>query len=214
MPIDAYKNFALSTLAAGINSAATSLSVQSGHGARFPAVPFNATIYNSTDYTNAAEAFHAGQAEIVRVTARATDNFSTILRGQEGTTAVNLNTAGKTYTILAALTEKFFSDISSSALTALTYSSTLGLAFADQHLRRSLSLTGNITFTGSGYADGREITLFVTGDTVTRTIAFPSGWRFFGSKPSDIAANKVAVLSLQCTTGAESGVRAAWSVEA
>jgi hypothetical protein len=86
--------------------------VQSGHGSRFPAVPFNATIYNSTDYTNAAEAFHAGQAEIVRVTAITTDTF-TITRAQEGTTAVNLNTGGKTYTIFAGLTAKFAGDIPS-----------------------------------------------------------------------------------------------------
>jgi hypothetical protein len=112
MPLDAYKNFALSTLAAGINSAATSLAVQSGHGSRFPAVPFNATIYNSTDYTNAAEAFHAGQAEIVRVTAITTDTF-TITRAQESTTAVNLNTGGKTYTIFAGLTAKFTGDLPS-----------------------------------------------------------------------------------------------------
>ncbi len=114
MPLDAYKNFALSTLTAGINSAATSLTVQSGHGARFPAVPFNATIYNSTDYTDAATAFHAGQAEIIRVTAKSGDSFSTILRGQEGTTALNLNTGGKTYTIFAGLTARMPDELSSS----------------------------------------------------------------------------------------------------
>jgi hypothetical protein len=106
MPLDAYKNFAAATLAAGINSSATSLSVASGQGARFPAVPFNATIYNATDYADAADAYHAGHSEIVRVTAISTDNL-TISRAQEGTSAVNLNSAGKTYRIVAGLTARF-----------------------------------------------------------------------------------------------------------
>lgn len=105
MPLDAYKNFAAATLAAGINSSATSLSVASGQGARFPAAPFNATIYNATDYADAADAYHAGHAEIVRVTAISTDTL-TITRAQESTTAVNLNTGGKTYRIVAGLSAK------------------------------------------------------------------------------------------------------------
>jgi hypothetical protein len=104
MALDDFKNFAVSTLTAGINSSATSLTVQSGQGARFATPSFNATIWQSTDYTSAYEAFWAGQAEIVRVTNISTDTF-TITRGQEGTTAVNLNTSGKTYSILGGVTD-------------------------------------------------------------------------------------------------------------
>jgi hypothetical protein len=84
--------------------------VASGQGARFPAVPFNATIYNATDYADAADAYHAGHAEVVRVTAISTDTL-TITRAQESTTAVNLNTGGKTYRIVAGLTAKILTDI-------------------------------------------------------------------------------------------------------
>ncbi len=58
-----YTNQATSTLAAGISNTDTTLSVQAGHGARFPSITgsdyFLATIDNGT-----------GSVEIVKVTAR------------------------------------------------------------------------------------------------------------------------------------------------
>jgi len=99
------------------------------------------------------------------------------------------------------------------ALSALTFASTLDLAFTEAPQRRSLALTGNITFTGSGYADKYRTKVFVAGDTVSRTLAFPSGWVFVGAKPTELAANKNAVFSLECTSGSESGVRCAWGVQ-
>lgn len=99
------------------------------------------------------------------------------------------------------------------ALSALTFASTLDLAFTDAFQRRSLAMTGNLTLTGSGYADKRKLQVFVAGDTVSRTLAFPSGWVFVGAKPTELAANKNAVFSLECTSGSESGVRCAWGVQ-
>lgn len=107
--MDARTNFAFGTLTAGIASGATSLSVGAGEGARFPAVPFNAVIWNKTDYASPAHAYHAGAAEIVRVTAIATDTL-TITRAQESTAAVNLNTGGKTYEIWAGPTVRYWDD--------------------------------------------------------------------------------------------------------
>lgn len=108
--MDARKNFAFGTLASGINSAATSLDVGSGEGARFPAVSFNAVIWQSTDYSHPAAAYHAGDAEIVRVTGISTDTL-TITRAQEGTSAVNLNTGGKTYQIWAGPTDGYWDQL-------------------------------------------------------------------------------------------------------
>jgi hypothetical protein len=83
MPV-LYTNNATSTLAAGIAAGATSITVQTGHGARFPSVSgsdyFYATLTNSAGTTN----------EVVRVTARATDAL-TVVRGQDGTTAAAWN---------------------------------------------------------------------------------------------------------------------------
>lgn len=84
---DALKAFAISTVATAPSPAAsgTSLVVAAGHGARFPATPFNATVCPAAatpDPTN---------AEIVRVTNISTDTL-TIEREQEGTSARTIGT--------------------------------------------------------------------------------------------------------------------------
>jgi len=105
--MDLFKNFAKSTLASGITSGATSLSVASGHGTRFPTVPFNAVLWNKTDFADPSD---DSNHEIVRVTAISTDTF-TITRGQEGTTGVAHNTGGKTYGIIVGLTAKSLAEL-------------------------------------------------------------------------------------------------------
>lgn len=90
------KNNAKSTLAAGITNVATSLSVQAGDGAKFPAAPFHVTLYASDPATG----------EIVKVTAKTTDTF-TITRAQEGTTAQAFNAGDKVELLVTA---KLFDD--------------------------------------------------------------------------------------------------------
>jgi len=76
-----FTNNATSTLASGINSSVTSLSVASGQGGLFPTLSgadvFYATISNT-----------AGAIEIVKVTGRSTDAL-TIVRGQDGTSGLS-----------------------------------------------------------------------------------------------------------------------------
>lgn len=98
--MDLAKNFAKGTLSTGYTSAATSVVLTGGHGARFPTVPFNAAWWNLTDYPDPSD---DPNVEIVRVTARSTDTL-TITRAQEGTTATNKNTVGKTYALMATFT--------------------------------------------------------------------------------------------------------------
>jgi hypothetical protein len=85
-----------STLGAGITAGATSLTVAAGDGAKFPTAPFNATIWNKTDYPDPSD---DPQAEDVRITTVVADTFR-VARGQKGTAAVAHNTAGKTYGII------------------------------------------------------------------------------------------------------------------
>lgn len=59
--------------------AVNTLTVAAGHGARFPAVPFNATVWPAGAQPT------VDNAEIIRVTARTTDTL-TFSRAQEGTT--------------------------------------------------------------------------------------------------------------------------------
>jgi hypothetical protein len=100
---DAHKNFAISAVAAAPSPATTgpSLDVRAGEGARFPATPFNATVWPANalpDPTN---------AEIVRV-ANITSDTLTISRAQEGTTARSVQ-AGDA--IAATVTAKALTDI-------------------------------------------------------------------------------------------------------
>lgn len=73
-----FTNNATSTLAADITNSATSLTVASGHGARFPSPTGDDYFLVTLEKTD-------GTREIVKVTARSTDTF-TIVRAQEGTT--------------------------------------------------------------------------------------------------------------------------------
>jgi microcystin-dependent protein len=79
---DAHKNFATSLVATAPSPATsgTSLVVTGGDGAKFPAAPFNATIWPAGVQPTTTN------AEIVRVTGVSTDTF-TIVRTQESTSA-------------------------------------------------------------------------------------------------------------------------------
>lgn len=104
MAFDAHANFAYSTVLTAPSPAAsgTSLVVQSGEGVRFPAVPFNAVI------CPAATVPLWSNAEIVRVTAIATDTF-TIVRSSETTSGARTVLVGDQ--IFAAITLKTLDDL-------------------------------------------------------------------------------------------------------
>jgi hypothetical protein len=80
-----FTNNATSTLAADITDVATSLTVATGHGARFPAI-------TGSDFFLVTLEKPDGTREIVAVTARSGDVLSGISRAQEGTTAVAFTT--------------------------------------------------------------------------------------------------------------------------
>lgn len=84
-----FANNAASTLAGGISSSATSLSVQTGDGALFPTLGagdyFYCTLQQAASLTS---------IEIVKVTARTSDTF-TIVRAQDNTTALAFSAADK-----------------------------------------------------------------------------------------------------------------------
>jgi len=102
MALDLFKNFAKVTVSTGYDAAATSVVLASGHGMRLPAVPFNVTWWNSTDYPDPTD---DPNVEIVRVTAMSVDTL-TVTRGQESITATTKNTASKTYKMIAGLSAK------------------------------------------------------------------------------------------------------------
>jgi hypothetical protein len=109
---DAHKNFAYSTVATAPSPATsgTSLVVAAGQGSRFPAVPFNATIWPINAQPTSTN------AEIVRVTNISTDTF-TITRTQESTSARTVVVGDQ---IAADVTAKTLTDIESGVPAAAT----------------------------------------------------------------------------------------------
>jgi hypothetical protein len=76
----AFKNNAESTLDGGILIGATSLSVQAGHGTRFPS-----TATGDHFYCTLVDV--SGNREIIKVTTRSGDNFTVIVRAADDSTA-------------------------------------------------------------------------------------------------------------------------------
>jgi hypothetical protein len=102
---DSHKNLAYSAVVTAPSPATsgTSLTITTGQGARFPATgTFNCTVWPGGGATASP-----ANAEIVRVTAVATDTF-TIVRAQEGTTAQAIATG---YQIALTGTAKDLTDL-------------------------------------------------------------------------------------------------------
>ena len=76
-------NNGFGTLSAGINSSATTVTVDSGQGARFPTLA-------SGDFFFATLVDTSNNLEIIKVTARSTDSM-TVIRGQDNTTALSFS---------------------------------------------------------------------------------------------------------------------------
>ena len=145
MAYDAHANFAYSTVATAPSpaSSGTSLVVQTGDGANFPAAPFNATVWPAGSQPTKAN------SEIVRVTAIATDTF-TITRTQESSSARTIVTGDQ---IAATITAKTLTDIEANA----TGSSSQTIYASESHTFESIDAfkttnsvgTGSVTFDAS-----------------------------------------------------------------
>ncbi len=97
-------------------------------------------------------------------------------------------------------------------LGTLTYAASVALDF-DSNAMQTIALTGGITFTTSNKAAGRRKVVRIVCDSTGRSFTFPS-WTFVGAAaPASIAANKVAILILDCFGTAESDVVARYSVQ-
>ncbi len=101
--MDNHKNFSLSVIATppSPSTSGVSLVISSGTGSLFPAPPMNCTIWPANALPSASN------AEIVRVPAIASDNF-TIVRQQEGTSARAIVAGDQ---IAATITVKTMTDV-------------------------------------------------------------------------------------------------------
>jgi hypothetical protein len=97
----------------------------------------------------------------------------------------------------------------------LTYAATVDLDLDPViPVYRTLALTGDVTFTTSNLGPGRQVSIKIDCDSTIRNFTFPGGWTFIGAAgPTDIAANKTAVLSLVSYGVSDTDVVAAYSAE-
>ena len=114
--------------------------------------------------------------------------------------ANSLPLAGGTLTGELILNHRIRSQRWTNQISALTYAGTTDLDF-DGYGVRTLSLTGDVTFTTSNKAQGRLLKIHLSCDGTPRNFTFPS-WIWFQTPPTAIAASKKGLLTLECAYGA------------
>jgi hypothetical protein len=123
-----------------------------------------------------------------------------------------VDTAGTTSEKVTGAQIKTYVD--SANTNTITYGATVDLDMATLiGVFRTISLTGDLELTTSNRASGRSVTLRLIADASTRTLTFPAGWKFMGTKPANIAANKVGMLTVLFFGTADTDAVAAWGVE-
>lgn len=78
---------------------------------------------------------------------------------------------------------------------------------------RTISLNGNLSLASVNRANGRTLVLRLICDGTQRTLTFPAGWVFIGTKPANIAASKTAVLSITFFGTASTDAVVAYAVQ-
>lgn len=116
--LDAVFNFAKAKVSTGYDQNAFTITLQSGGGANFPSAEFNVVWWNSTDFPDPSDDPHR---EIDRVESISGDVVTLVNNGtsriaQEtsvgGLVTSTKNTAGKTYTMMLAVTAQMMQTIS------------------------------------------------------------------------------------------------------
>lgn len=97
--------------------------------------------------------------------------------------------------------------------TTLATTGIVDISFTGAALRTQGPLTGAITYTGSSYTTGCSVTVRVTNGATERSVTFPTGWTFVGTKPTSIAASKTAILTVTSFGTTEADCVAAWAVQ-
>ena len=98
--------------------------------------------------------------------------------------------------------------------TGLATSGTVNLDMAVLHgTIQTIALSGDVTFTTSNRAAGREVTLILSAGGASRTLAWPS-WLVVGTAlPTTLASGKTTVVTATCTDTTDAATIAAGAVQ-
>ena len=89
-------------------------------------------------------------------------------------------------------------------------SDTIDVDFSDNVPLETRTVTGDVVFTASNYSAGATKKVYLEGDTVQRSLTFPTAWNFITDKPTAIGASKKNVLDLNSFGTSESTTVAIW----
>tara|TARA_B110000438_G_scaffold300263_1_gene352254 strand:- start:818 stop:1576 length:759 start_codon:yes stop_codon:yes gene_type:complete len=79
---------------------------------------------------------------------------------------------------------------------------------------QTISIAASTTFTTTNRASGLSKTIRIITDGTTRSLAFPSDWKFVGTKPTEQAASKTGILTVTNFGTTDAYIVAAYAVEA
>lgn len=106
MPPIHYKNYATGVLSGTFNASTPNIYFTANQTGNFPDLPFNFTIYNSTDYP---AVYNDPQFEIVRATGTLSNGYA-VIRGFSTTTGSAKDVASKTYVAHQSIDASIFND--------------------------------------------------------------------------------------------------------
>jgi len=89
-------------------------------------------------------------------------------------------------------------------------SDNINIDFSDNVPLETRTVTGDVIFTASNYTAGAKKTVYLEGDTVQRSLTFPTEWNFITDKPTAIGADKKNILDLNSFGTSESTTVALW----
>ena len=168
--------------------------------------------------TNDGSGGFAGSANLLwdGTAVAVSDGASTLSidKSSVSTTAAALDLEGAS-SVTATITGGATYLLTPSSIDALTYAASVALDLAPSlPALKSVTLTGDITFTTSNVGAARNISVRVIGDASSRNLVFPAGWTWLGgAAPTVLEANKVAILSIAAFGATDSTIVASWSYD-
>ena len=157
--------------------------------------------------TSGAYSDLSGTPTLGTAAAANTGDFATAAQGALADSAVQPGDLTTVTTAAAGLAP-------ATSFAAINYAASVALDMAALNGQyRTISLTGDLELTTANRAAGQTLVLRLIADGTERTLTFPVGWVFVGTKPSTIAASKTGVLSLTFFGTADTDCVAAWGVQ-
>lgn len=96
----------------------------------------------------------------------------------------------------------------------VTYAASIALDFSNAKAFKTVTLTGNVTFTTANLTPGKTVIVRAIGSGGTRTFTLPAGWVFVGAAaPASVASGKTGVFVLRSFGTADSAVVARYEVQ-